>query len=424
MAKDTEKLIRQLSLISYLMAERRPVTALEIRRDVEGYSGMNEDAFARRFYADRAELESLGIQLTVERARRRRRRAGELLAAAGELPPARRSRSPTRSWPRCRPRCRCSTASSPTPSRCGSRCSRSPGAGPSPLNAPEQGSIALGITGSAGGHELSQRLAKIETAIFRHKTITFDYYTMERDETGPAQGRPVPPAVPGRPVLPPRPRARARRAARLPPVAHPRQGRLRHEGRARLQAARRTSTRAPTPAAPTGSSATRTGTAEIWISDRIALAGRAPLRPLRRGPPGRGRRRSSSPRATRTPASSSPGCCGLGEHARVLVAARAAGRGRRARRACSPTATTASSTLAEPVARGAEPAARRAGPRERRRPPRRRDPPRALRAPGDARERSSSRPAAAGSASRSRRSASACSSPSRSCARTSTCSTS
>ncbi len=67
MAKDTEKLIRQLSLISYLMAERRPVTALEIRRDVEGYSGMNEDAFARRFYADRSELESLRIQLTVER---------------------------------------------------------------------------------------------------------------------------------------------------------------------------------------------------------------------------------------------------------------------------------------------------------------------------------------------------------------------
>ena len=57
MAKDTEKLIRQLSLISYLMAERRPVTAQEIRLDVEGYSAMNEDAFARRFYADRSELE-------------------------------------------------------------------------------------------------------------------------------------------------------------------------------------------------------------------------------------------------------------------------------------------------------------------------------------------------------------------------------
>src|SRR5438132_13867450 len=67
MAKDTEKLIRQLSLIAYLMAERRPVTALEIRANVEGYSGMNEDAFARRFYADRAELESLGIALAVDR---------------------------------------------------------------------------------------------------------------------------------------------------------------------------------------------------------------------------------------------------------------------------------------------------------------------------------------------------------------------
>ncbi|CAA9329402.1 MAG: FIG019733: possible DNA-binding protein, partial [uncultured Gemmatimonadaceae bacterium] len=40
------------------------------------------------------------------------------------------------------------------------------------------------MTGSAGGHELSQRLAKVETAIFRNKTITFDYYTMQRDELG------------------------------------------------------------------------------------------------------------------------------------------------------------------------------------------------------------------------------------------------
>ena len=67
MAKDTEKLIRQLSLISFLMAERRPVSALEIKQDVEGYSQMNDEAFARRFYADRAELDSLGIQLKVDK---------------------------------------------------------------------------------------------------------------------------------------------------------------------------------------------------------------------------------------------------------------------------------------------------------------------------------------------------------------------
>jgi proteasome accessory factor BC len=183
MAKDTEKLIRQLSLISYLMAERRPVTAPEIRRDVEGYSVMNEDAFARRFYADRSELDALGIVLSVEKP------ADGLVEQENyslppenfHLPPIEFTDSelaalhtalqlldgefayaePLRlalqqiSWGR-----------------------------PSPLNSPIQHTVALGITGSAGGHEVSHRLAKIETAIFRRKTIVFEYYTMERDEVG------------------------------------------------------------------------------------------------------------------------------------------------------------------------------------------------------------------------------------------------
>ncbi len=183
MAKDTEKLIRQLSLISYLMAERRPVTALDIKRDVEGYSGMNEDAFARRFYADRSELESLRIPLTVEKpvdgvAEQENYSLrpenfhlpaiaftdAELAALAtalslldGEFAYAEPLRLALQqiTWGR-----------------------------PSPLAAPEQQGVALGITASAGGHDLSQRLVKIETAIFRHKTVAFDYYTMERDEVG------------------------------------------------------------------------------------------------------------------------------------------------------------------------------------------------------------------------------------------------
>ena len=183
MAKDTEKLIRQLSLISYLMAERRPVTALEIRRDVEGYSGMNEDAFARRFYADRAELSDLGIQLTIDKPvdgvaeqenyslRPENFHLPAIAFTDPELASLQTALSlldgefayaePLRlalqqlTWGR-----------------------------PSPLGAPEQTSVALGITASAGGHDLSQRLAKIETAIFRNKTITFEYHTMERDEVG------------------------------------------------------------------------------------------------------------------------------------------------------------------------------------------------------------------------------------------------
>ena len=183
MAKDTEKLIRQLSLISYLMAERRPVTAQEIRRDVEGYSVMNEDAFARRFYADRSELEALGIMLAVEKPV-----DGLVEQENYSLPPENFHLSPIEFSDK--ELAALNTAlhlldgefAYAEPLRLALQ--QISWGRPSPLNAPEQHTVALGITGAAGGHEISQRLAKIETAIFRRKTILFDYYTMERDEVG------------------------------------------------------------------------------------------------------------------------------------------------------------------------------------------------------------------------------------------------
>ena len=181
MAKDTEKLIRQLSLISFLMANRRPVSALEIKREVEGYSSMNEDAFARRFYADRAELESLGISLQVDKPAEGFFEAelyalppenyylpaieftdAELAAlrtALGLLDGEFAYAEPLRlalqqvSWGRS-----------------------------SPLAEGEPVPIDVRLSTDGGGRELSQRLAKIETAISRRKTIEFKYYTMQRDE--------------------------------------------------------------------------------------------------------------------------------------------------------------------------------------------------------------------------------------------------
>jgi proteasome accessory factor C len=180
MAKDTEKLIRQLSLISFLMAERRPVSALEIKQDVEGYSQMNDEAFARRFYADRAELESLGIQLKVDKPAEgyyeaenyslppenfylpaiefTDRELGSLRTALSLLDGEFAYAEPLRlalqqlSWGK-----------------------------PNPIDAPEQRSVALAVTAGAGGRDLSARLSKVETAIFRRKTILFDYYTIGRD---------------------------------------------------------------------------------------------------------------------------------------------------------------------------------------------------------------------------------------------------
>jgi proteasome accessory factor C len=180
MAKDTEKLIRQLSLISFLMAERRPVSALEIKQDVEGYSQMNDEAFARRFYADRAELDSLGIHLKVDKPAEgfyeaenyslppenfylpaiefTSRELGSLRTALSLLDGEFAYAEPLRlalqqlSWGR-----------------------------PSPLDEPAERSVALAVTAGAGGRDLSQRLSKVETAIFRRKTIVFEYYTIGRD---------------------------------------------------------------------------------------------------------------------------------------------------------------------------------------------------------------------------------------------------
>ena len=67
MSHDTDKLIRQLSLVAFLMAERRPLTARDVKGCVEGYSEMSDEAFARRFYSDRAELSGLGVPLHSQR---------------------------------------------------------------------------------------------------------------------------------------------------------------------------------------------------------------------------------------------------------------------------------------------------------------------------------------------------------------------
>ncbi len=189
MAKDTEKLIRQLSLISFLMAKRRPVTALEIKRDVEGYSEMNDDAFARRFYADRAELEALGIELRVDRAV-----DGFYEAENYSLPPENFYLPSVQFTDR-------ELASLTTALKMldGQFAYAEPlrlalqqltWGRPSPLSAPDETSIHIAVGPDVEGRELSQRLSKIENAIFRRKTILFEYKTIS---TGAKEKRKVDP---------------------------------------------------------------------------------------------------------------------------------------------------------------------------------------------------------------------------------------
>jgi proteasome accessory factor BC len=180
MAKDTEKLIRQLSLISFLMAERRPVSALEIKQDVEGYSQMNDEAFARRFYADRAELDSLGIHLKVDKPAE-----GYYEAENYSLPPENFYLPAVQFTDKELGALRMSLSlldgefAYAEPLRLALQ--QLSWGKPSPFDAPEQRSVALAVTAGAGGRALSQRLTKVETAIFRRKTILFEYYTIGRD---------------------------------------------------------------------------------------------------------------------------------------------------------------------------------------------------------------------------------------------------
>ena len=182
MAKDTEKLIRQLSLISFLMANRRPVSALEIKQEVEGYSSMNDDAFARRFYADRAELDSLGISLQVEKPGE-----GFFEAELYALPPENYYLPVIKFTDDELAALRTALTlldgrfAYAEPLRLALQ--QVSWGKPNPLSTGEPAPVDVAVTASAGGRELSQRLAKIETAISRRKTIEFDYYTMERDET-------------------------------------------------------------------------------------------------------------------------------------------------------------------------------------------------------------------------------------------------
>ena len=184
MAKDTEKLIRQLSLISFLMAQGRPASALEIKREVEGYSDMNEDAFARRFYADRAELESLGITLHVERpGESLQGYESELYSLPPEnyyLPAIEFSDDELAAMATALRLLEGEFAYA-EPLRLALQ--QVSWGKPSPLNSPEEATVEVRITAKADGADVSQRLSKVETAISRRKTIEFTYYTIERDKT-------------------------------------------------------------------------------------------------------------------------------------------------------------------------------------------------------------------------------------------------
>ena len=199
---------------------------------------MNEDAFARRFYADRSELEALGIVLSVEKP------ADGLVEQENyslppenfHLPPIEFSDAELAAL-RTALQLLDGEFAYAEPLRLALQ--QISWGRPSPLQ------LARAAHGRARDHRLGRRprrLAASRQDRDRDLPPQDDRVRLLHDGARRArepQGRSVPAAVPGRPVLRRRALARARRDPGLPAVPDPRQGRLRDQGRARLPASRR-----------------------------------------------------------------------------------------------------------------------------------------------------------------------------------------
>jgi proteasome accessory factor BC len=176
---DGDKLIRQLSLVAYLMAERRPVTARDAKNAVEGYSEMSDEAFARRFYADRAELLALGIGISSQRDEF----TGEELYTLGQedyfLPPLHLTDAELAALQTCLYLLEGQFAYS-EPLRLALQ-NLALGR-PNPTAAPGGVAVTLNLAGGGYSPEIAARLAKLETAISKQRTIVFPYFAMSRGE--------------------------------------------------------------------------------------------------------------------------------------------------------------------------------------------------------------------------------------------------
>ncbi len=179
--RDDDKLVRQLSLLAFLMSQQRPVTADEIHEAVEGYGGMTEQAFLRRFYADRSEIEAMGLRLAVERPGDDPFQ-GDLYALPPEnyyLPELDFDQAELSALQTCLYLLEGQFAYA-EPLRLALQ--HLTLGRPSPLDDHAARTVSVNLLGGDYSPEVAAHLTKIESAISRRKTIRFTYYSIGRDE--------------------------------------------------------------------------------------------------------------------------------------------------------------------------------------------------------------------------------------------------
>ena len=179
MSHDTDKLIRQLSLVAFLMAERRPLTARDVKGCVEGYSEMSDEAFARRFYSDRAELTALGVPLHSQRDEFTGEELYTLRADQYFLPPLELSDDELAALQTCLYLLEGKFAyAEPLRLALQNLALGRPGFS----DPPSAAAVSVEVSDPDYSVEMSGRLGKLEAAISKQRTVKFRYWSISRDE--------------------------------------------------------------------------------------------------------------------------------------------------------------------------------------------------------------------------------------------------
>jgi len=176
---DADKLIRQLSLVAFLMAERRALTARDIKSCVEGYSDMSDEAFARRFYSDRSELIALGVPLQSQRDEFTGEELYTLRSEQYFLPPLELSDDELAALQTSLFLLEGQFAyAEPLRLALQNLALGRPGA----TEAPTATAVRVEVVDRDYSPETSGRLAKLDAAISKQRTVKFDYWAIGRDE--------------------------------------------------------------------------------------------------------------------------------------------------------------------------------------------------------------------------------------------------
>jgi len=178
---DTDKLIRQLSLVAFLMAERRALTARDVKSCVEGYSEMSDEAFARRFYSDRAELTALGVPLHSQRDEFTGEELYTLRPDQYFLPPLELSDDELAALQTCLYLLEGKFAyAEPLRLALQNLALGRPGFS----DPPSRAAVQVERLDPDYTPEMSGRLAKLESAISKQRTAKFRYWSISRDSEG------------------------------------------------------------------------------------------------------------------------------------------------------------------------------------------------------------------------------------------------